>query len=134
MVFSFLYNFIIQSYSAFDILTKIAYELEHLKSCDVSYAKLASNGILYGYRNHLNLNVAGTVFDGCLALLSMTGEHPLSLSYCKKEQALECSCCKRTHANKTRNWPDQGFLCPSPHSLVLLHFPSAQEAHTTSLY
>ena len=65
MVFSFLYNFIIQSYSAFDILTKIAYELEHLKSCDVSYAKLASNGILYGYRNHLNLNVSGTVFERC---------------------------------------------------------------------
>lgn len=29
MVFSFLYNFIIQSYSMFDILTKIAYEFEH---------------------------------------------------------------------------------------------------------
>lgn len=65
MVFSFLYNFIIQSYSAFDILTKITYELEHLKSCDASYAKLASSGILYGYRNHLKLDVVGTVFEKC---------------------------------------------------------------------
>jgi len=65
MVFSFLYNFIIQSYSAFDILTKITYELEHLKSCDASYAKLASSGILYGYRNHLKLDVVGTVFERC---------------------------------------------------------------------
>ena len=65
MVFSFLYNFIIQSYSAFDILTKITYELEHLRPCDAAYAKLASSGILYGYRNHLNLNVAGTVFERC---------------------------------------------------------------------
>ena len=65
MVFSFLYNFIIQSYSAFDILTKIAYELEHLKSCDSTYAKLASSGILYGDRNHIKLDATGTVFEKC---------------------------------------------------------------------
>ena len=65
MVFSFLYNFIIQSYSAFDILTKITYELEHLRPCDAAYAKLASSGILYGYRNHLKLDVTGTVFERC---------------------------------------------------------------------
>ena len=65
IVFNFLYNFIIQSYSTFDILTKIAYELEHLKSCDDAYVKLSSSRILYGNRNQLKLNVAGTVFEKC---------------------------------------------------------------------
>ena len=53
MVFSFLYNFIIQSYSMFDILTKIAYEFEHLRTCESTYTKLAASNILYGARTDL---------------------------------------------------------------------------------
>lgn len=65
MVYGFLYNFIIQGYSAFDILTKIAYELDHLRSCDTSYAKLASSGVLYKRRTELTLDVTGTIFEKC---------------------------------------------------------------------
>ena len=65
MVYSFLYSFIIQTYSSFDILTKIAYELENIKPCEEGYAKLASNKILYGDKKRLHMNVAGTVFEKC---------------------------------------------------------------------
>lgn len=65
MVYSFLYSFIIQTYSSFDILTKIAYELENIRPCEVTYAKLASNKILYGGKKHLRMNVAGTIFEKC---------------------------------------------------------------------
>ena len=65
MVYGFLYNFIIQSYSAFDILTKIAYELENLKSCEFSYAKLAASKILYGNKKDLKIDPNGTVFEKC---------------------------------------------------------------------
>ena len=65
IVFSFLYSFIIQSYSMFDILTKIAYEFEHLKKCDSTYAKLAASTILYGARTDLNIDPMGTVFEKC---------------------------------------------------------------------
>ena len=65
MVYSFLYSFIIQIYSVFDILTKIAYELEHIKSCDHSYAKLASGKILYGDKKDLAIDIAGSVFEKC---------------------------------------------------------------------
>lgn len=65
MVFSFLYSFIIQSYSMFDILTKIAYEFEHLKKCESTYAKLAASNILYGARTGLRIDPVGTVFEKC---------------------------------------------------------------------
>lgn len=65
MVFSFLYNCIIQSYSIFDILTKIAYELEHLKKCESCYEKLAASKILYGDRAKLKIDPAGTIFEKC---------------------------------------------------------------------
>ena len=65
MVYSFLYNFIIQSYSAFDILTKIAYELENIKSCESAYAKLAASKILYGDKKDLKIDPVGTVFEKC---------------------------------------------------------------------
>ena len=65
MVYSFLYSFFIQSYSAFDILTKIAYELEHTKSCGDAYAKLASDKILYGNKKNLAIGAEGTVFEKC---------------------------------------------------------------------
>lgn len=65
MVFSFLYNFIIQSYSMFDILTKIAYEFEHLRTCESTYTKLAASNILYGARTDLKIDPVGTVFEKC---------------------------------------------------------------------
>lgn len=65
MIYGFLYNFIIQSYSSFDILTKIAYELENLKNCESSYAKLASSKILYGNKKDLKIDLIGTVFEKC---------------------------------------------------------------------
>lgn len=65
MVYSFLYSFIIQSYSAFDILTKIAYELEHMKTCQDAYTKLASSKILYGDKKDLVMDKTGTVFEKC---------------------------------------------------------------------
>lgn len=65
MVYSFLYSFIIQAYSSFDILTKIAYELENIRHCETSYAKLAAKCILYGDKKDLRIDVVGTVFEKC---------------------------------------------------------------------
>lgn len=65
MVYSFLYSFIIQSYSTFDILTKIAYEFEHLKTCESTYVKLAASNKLYGDRKDLKIDPLGTVFEKC---------------------------------------------------------------------
>ena len=65
MVYGFLYNFIIQSYSMFDVLTKIIYELEHINTCEYSYAKLASRKILYGDKKNLKIKTTGTVFEKC---------------------------------------------------------------------
>lgn len=65
MVHSFLHQFIIQSYSTFDILTKIAYELEHIKVCESTYEKLASRQILYGSKKKLKMDTRGTVFESC---------------------------------------------------------------------
>lgn len=64
-VFSLLYSFIIQSYSMFDILTKITYEFEHLKQCTSGYVKLAASNILYGARTVLKIDPIGTVFEKC---------------------------------------------------------------------
>lgn len=65
MVYSFLYSFVIQIYSSFDILTKIAYELENIKPCESSYTKLAASKILYGNKKALSIDVVGTVFEKC---------------------------------------------------------------------
>ena len=65
MAYSFLYSFIIQIYSSFDILTKIAYELENIKFCETSYAKLAAGKVLYGDKKDLSMDVTGTVFEKC---------------------------------------------------------------------
>lgn len=65
MVYSFLYSFIIQCYSSFDILTKIEYELENIKNCETAYAKLSAANILYGNKKSLNLDAVGTVFERC---------------------------------------------------------------------
>lgn len=67
MVYSFLYSFIIQSYSIFDVLTKIVYEFEHLRleTCKFSYAKLAASNKLYGNKTDLTIDTLGTVFERC---------------------------------------------------------------------
>ncbi len=62
-VFSFLYSFIIQSYSIFDVLTKIVYELENMKNCDKSFEKLSSSSILYGDKKRLKIKVTNTIFE-----------------------------------------------------------------------
>lgn len=62
-VYSFLYSLIVKLYSSFDILTKIAYELENLKNAQEEYPRFASKGILYGDRKRLHLNLKNTVFD-----------------------------------------------------------------------
>ena len=42
-----------------------SYELEHLKNCESSYAKLASRKILYGDKKELKVDPVGTVFEKC---------------------------------------------------------------------
>lgn len=68
MAYSFLYSFIIQTYSSFDVLTKIAYELENIRTCEEAYAKLASSKMLYGDKKRLHMDVTGTIFEKCRAI------------------------------------------------------------------
>lgn len=63
MVYSFLYSFIIQSYSTLDILTKIAYELENIKTVENNYVKMVSSKILYGDKKKLKLDMTDTIFE-----------------------------------------------------------------------
>ncbi|MBQ7891039.1 MAG: hypothetical protein IJ359_02675 [Erysipelotrichaceae bacterium] len=61
--YSFLYSFIVQIYSIFDITTKIAYELENLRECEDKYTKMASKDILFGDKKKLNIEKKGTIFE-----------------------------------------------------------------------
>lgn len=64
MVFSMLSSLIISLYSTFDILTKICYELEHLKDCDNSYPRLASTKKLFGDKKKLEkIDIKNTIFE-----------------------------------------------------------------------
>ena len=63
MVYSFIYSFIIQLYSCFDILTKITYELENPKECEDKYAKLSSSKILFGDKKRLKIDSTYTIFE-----------------------------------------------------------------------
>ena len=57
-------NIFISLYSIFDIITKLAYELENIKECDDNYPKLASRKILFGDKKDLKLtNIKGTIFE-----------------------------------------------------------------------
>lgn len=57
-------NLFISLYSIFDILTKLAFELENINNCDMEYPKLASSKKLYGDRKKLkSFNFTGTVFE-----------------------------------------------------------------------
>lgn len=57
-------NIFISLYSIFDIITKLAYELENMRECDDSYPKLASRKILFGDKKHLKItNIKGTIFE-----------------------------------------------------------------------
>ena len=63
-IFSFASNLIISLYSIFDMLTKIEYELEHMKECIDSYEKLASKKVLFGERKKLQfINKEYTIFE-----------------------------------------------------------------------
>ena len=50
-------------YSCFDLLTKICYELEHLKKCDINYPKLASFDKLYNPKLIKKIDFSGTIFE-----------------------------------------------------------------------
>lgn len=64
LVFNMASNLIITLYSIFDILTKICYELEHIKDCSENYPKLSSSKILYGDKKRLrNLDFKNTIFE-----------------------------------------------------------------------
>ena len=63
MVYSSLNGLFIQMYSCFDILTKLAYELEHIQPCEDCYAKLSSKKILYGDKKKLSIKTERTVFE-----------------------------------------------------------------------
>lgn len=68
LAFNMLYSLIIQVYSILDIMTKIVYELEHLKESYKTYHKLSSQKILYGDKKRLLIDVKGTVFEKCRTL------------------------------------------------------------------
>lgn len=65
LAFNMLYSLIVQSYSILDVTTKIAYELEHLKVCNGSYARLSSKNILFGDKNRLHIDTSSTIFEKC---------------------------------------------------------------------
>lgn len=65
LAFNMLYSLVVQIYSALDVATKIAYELEHLKVCSTKYERLASKSILYGDKTRLQMDVVGTIFEKC---------------------------------------------------------------------
>jgi hypothetical protein len=56
----------IRLYSMLDYVTKLAFELENLRSNFTIYPKLLSKNILYGNRSKLIVNnISGTLFDKC---------------------------------------------------------------------
>ncbi len=64
LIYSMLNNFIIYAYSCFDLLTKIAYEFEHLAVDFEKYPKLKSFDKLYGNKKELQrIEVSNTVFE-----------------------------------------------------------------------
>ena len=64
IVFNMSSNLIIALYSIFDILTKICFELEHLKDCSTAYPKLASSKKLFGDKKDLKcIDFEGTIFE-----------------------------------------------------------------------
>lgn len=55
---------IISLYSCFDILSKIAYELENIQDCSSSYKRLSSRNILFGDKNKIKkVSKSNTIFD-----------------------------------------------------------------------
>lgn len=63
LAFNMLHSLIIQLYSIFDITTKIAYELENIKSCAGAYVRMALKGILYGDHKKLTMDKSGTIYE-----------------------------------------------------------------------
>ncbi len=66
ITFSMLSSILITLYSCFDMLTKIAFELENLQDCSNNYPKLSSSKILFGDKKKLNIrNCQTTIFETC---------------------------------------------------------------------
>ncbi|QUH26149.1 hypothetical protein [Serpentinicella alkaliphila] len=69
LVFSTLNNYIISIYSIFDLLTKVAYELENLNDEFSKYPKLRSLNKLYGDKKKLEkIDFRGTIFEDCITV------------------------------------------------------------------
>lgn len=65
-LFSNLYNVFITLYSTFDLVTKIAFELENIQNDFSNYPKLASSSVLFGAKNRINtIDNKDTVFEKC---------------------------------------------------------------------
>lgn len=66
LIFSTISALFTSMYSIFDIITKIALELEHLKECSNSYPKLYSSKLLYGDKKDIkNIDFSGSIFEPC---------------------------------------------------------------------
>ncbi|TWR30906.1 hypothetical protein FPZ43_00025 [Mucilaginibacter pallidiroseus] len=64
--FSYVNYLFISLYSQMDYVSKICYELEHLKMTEKKYDMLQSSGILVGDANRLLFKKAqGTIFEEC---------------------------------------------------------------------
>lgn len=64
LIYSFINNFIISSYSAFDLVTKLVYESENIITDFKKYPKLKSANKLYGDKKKLSCNdKSGTIFE-----------------------------------------------------------------------
>lgn len=68
-IFALLGFVYIRLHSLLDYSTKLAIEVEHLKSDFADYPRLSSKNILYGNRNRISFNgKAGTLFEKCAEL------------------------------------------------------------------
>lgn len=56
----------VRLHSLLDYTTKVAFEVEHLKTSFQQYPRLSSRGKIYGDRRHISLNLQpGTLFEPC---------------------------------------------------------------------
>lgn len=65
-VFASLHDLIISMYASFDLICKIAYQLENMPNDYNNYHKLKCKNILYGHKNQLNqVDFTDTIFESC---------------------------------------------------------------------
>ena len=68
-VFAALHDLIITMYASFDLISKIAYQLENMPNDYNKYHKLKCKNILYGHKNRLkNIDFSDTIFESCEAV------------------------------------------------------------------